>query len=404
MVIEGARNVRWTSRAGKALLALVCLNPTLADNRERLAALLWPESESKSARNNFRAALSALRRDLRGAGADVIGADRHNVVLGVAPEQVDVWRFSTLVESHDPVEVRGGLELYQGDLLAGFGYISDEFDDFVRAHREKYRDYAIEAAVALLESVHRSADDDEFVVILRRLLAIDPANEGGYGMAIQRAFRAGNRAEALRLFGSYEGNVGRVYNIGPTDAMLRLRDDILADAQQARPTVAQKAAEPKSEHRIVEMINKPGQGASDNRLKLLAAIFVIAAVGFAAFGVLTNRQQSVPSVVSVAHIRIQDDRCVLPISQEDLRQLAVSELARIPGIAVLLVKAGSPGGTVYSLTLAATCVGTDLRLDAGLTDVSDGTHLWVGQYDGPAAKVRSLMSELGGNLRQVLRP
>ena len=403
IVIEGARWVHWTSRAGKALLALVCLNPTLAENRERLAALLWPESESNSARNNLRAALSSLRRDLQGVGADVIDADRSNVVLGVAPEQVDIWRFRNLIDSGDPSEVREGLELYQGDLLAGFGYISDEFEDIVRARREQYRDHAIESAVALLASIYQSADDDEFVVILRRLLAIDPANEGGYGLAIRRAFGAGNRPEALRLFNSYEDNVGRIYSIGPTDAMLRLRDDILADAQQNRPTAAQKAEEPKTERRIVEIINEPGRGGADNRL-ILAAIFVVAAVGFAAFWVLTNRQQSILAIVSVADIRMQDDRCVLPISKEDVLQLAVSELARIPGIAVLLVDAGSLDGTVYSLMLTAACVGTDFRLDAALADVSDGTHVLVGRYDGSAEEVRSILSELGGDLRRVLRP
>ena len=101
---------------------------------------------------------------------------------------------------------------------------------------------------------------------------------------------------------------------------------------------------------------------------------------------------------------MQHDRCVLPISKEDVLQLAVSELARIPGIAVLLVDAGSLDGTVYSLMLTAACVGTDFRLDAALADESDGTHVLVGRYDGSAEELRSILSELGGDLRRVLRP
>ncbi|MGR3341742.1 MAG: BTAD domain-containing putative transcriptional regulator [Paracoccaceae bacterium] len=404
IIIDGAREVQWTSRTGKALLALVCINPTLAENRERLAALLWPDSDASSASNNLRSALATLRRDLQGAGADVVDANRGSVALVIGKNQIDIWRFQSLTNSGDLAACRAGLELYQGDLLAGLGFISDGFDDLIRLQREQYRSDAMEAATELLKAIRLDATDNEFAVVLRRLLVIDPANEHGYRLAIKRAGDAGNRAEALRLFNSYEVSVGRTYGIGASDPMLGLRDDILAGGRDARWAESRPSGEPKKRNLINDGADERVLPARRNLLLPAATFLGAAAIALVALALFSNPQQSSQAIVSIDDVRINSDRCTQATTQEEVRQYAVSELARIPNIAVVLFpESGALDGTTYSLTLTATCVGPDLRLDATLAESADGTHLWVGQYNGPADGMRPLLSLLGDDLRNVLK-
>ena len=57
------------SRNGQSLFAYLLLHPGQAQRRERLAALLWPDSSEESARGNLRHELWRLRKALGPAAA-----------------------------------------------------------------------------------------------------------------------------------------------------------------------------------------------------------------------------------------------------------------------------------------------------------------------------------------------
>src|SRR5262249_51504874 len=57
------------SRAAQSLLASLALNAGIAHRREKLAGLLWPDSDEENARSNLRHALWRLRRALENGAA-----------------------------------------------------------------------------------------------------------------------------------------------------------------------------------------------------------------------------------------------------------------------------------------------------------------------------------------------
>ena len=79
-----------TARKSRGLLAYLALDMRRAHARDRLAALLWPDSGEMQARTSLRQALTAVRRAL-GEGADaLIAADVETVAL--APDAVHAGR------------------------------------------------------------------------------------------------------------------------------------------------------------------------------------------------------------------------------------------------------------------------------------------------------------------------
>ena len=82
-------------RRTKALALLAYLATTRQpQNREALLALLWPEFDMDSARNNLRRELSMLKTVL---GQDVLVVDRLQVAWN---PQVDVWLDVATFQAH----------------------------------------------------------------------------------------------------------------------------------------------------------------------------------------------------------------------------------------------------------------------------------------------------------------
>ena len=88
---SGAAAPVFPKRRAEAVLAVLAVSGDLGCTRERLLALLWPESEEASARHGLREALHVIRRTLgedwrRSAGGPIQGvASEH-----AEPEGVDL--------------------------------------------------------------------------------------------------------------------------------------------------------------------------------------------------------------------------------------------------------------------------------------------------------------------------
>jgi DNA-binding SARP family transcriptional activator len=83
----GVAVTRFRTQKVAALLARLALFGDRPHPREALVELLWPEADPSRGRNNLSQALSALRRDIEGAGgggARILEADRAGVLAGLA--------------------------------------------------------------------------------------------------------------------------------------------------------------------------------------------------------------------------------------------------------------------------------------------------------------------------------
>ncbi|PUB81427.1 MAG: hypothetical protein DBP02_18280 [gamma proteobacterium symbiont of Ctena orbiculata] len=80
LIDDSGTAVDLRSRKAKALLAWLALHQEKPQPRDRLALLLWEESNDAQARHSLRQALSGLRKVL-GDHADALAADQESVLL-----------------------------------------------------------------------------------------------------------------------------------------------------------------------------------------------------------------------------------------------------------------------------------------------------------------------------------
>ena len=111
-------------RRAEAVLAVLAVSGDLGCTRERLLALLWPESDEPSARHGLRDALHVIRRTL---GAGAVPATGRLLRLDPAVVSSDVLLFSQALASGRPADA---VRLYAGPLLDGF-----HVDDAVELER-----------------------------------------------------------------------------------------------------------------------------------------------------------------------------------------------------------------------------------------------------------------------------
>ena len=175
-----------------ALLALLALAPARTLSRDKLIALLWPESSAEHARHLLSVAIYELRKTL---GEEALLSRGDDVQLGPAIT-TDLERIEAAVRAGEADTALGALG---GPLMDGF-HLSDsaEFERWLDQEREQW---AQRCAVALEElAERRSALGDAVgaVEVWRRRAALDPYN-GRVALALMRALdAAGDRAGALQ--------------------------------------------------------------------------------------------------------------------------------------------------------------------------------------------------------------
>ncbi len=189
------------TRKAIATLAFLALQPG-PQSRERLAALLWPESDSERARGALRRTLSTLKRALHGQWI-VIRRDTVELAVGDSC-RADVRAFRDAIAAGRAGEIAGlerAVALYRDDLMAGFSLRDSlEFEEWLAPRAEEFRsDYV--SALARLVDYHCGtgafADADRHASLW---LACDPLNESAHQWRMKAAAWAGDRSAALARY------------------------------------------------------------------------------------------------------------------------------------------------------------------------------------------------------------
>ena len=188
--------VDFSHRKVRALLAYLVVERARPQAREQLASLLWARTGDERARHNLRQALSKIRALCPGLVAN--RGDR--VALDPAVCAIDLLQFEELASSNDAAELQTALDLYRGDLLEGFTSNEIDFQDWLEAERGRLRKLACEVAARLTTLLAQQGHDDQAMIVLNRLLRIDPANEAAHRELMKLLARNGRRSEALRQY------------------------------------------------------------------------------------------------------------------------------------------------------------------------------------------------------------
>ena len=157
-----------------ALLVWLALEgPT---TRERLAALLWPDSDRDAAGNAMRQRLFQLRKQV---GQDLVsGSKTLSLSAGVVHDLLDS---DTVLYPVGPM-------------------IGSEFDAWLRAQQGLRRERQSHALVQLAEQVEQAKDYGGALVHARAVLALEPLSEESHRRVMRLHYLAGDRAAALLAF------------------------------------------------------------------------------------------------------------------------------------------------------------------------------------------------------------
>jgi len=218
--------VRLTMRKPRALLAFLALHPREPQTRERIAALLWPDTAAAQARLNLRQTLFLVRRAL-GTGLEAIITDVDGS-LGIDPSRVvvDAVEFQKYARQDTPHALATAGQLYRGDLLQGFDLGEEPFEEWLTAERERLRETAIEGLAKLLRHHMDNEEPEAAISVGIRLLALDPCQEAVHRTLMRLYAVTHRRAAALRQFEACAVALKREFGLEPAEETRALHGQI----------------------------------------------------------------------------------------------------------------------------------------------------------------------------------
>ena len=231
------------------LIYLVIASPRGFQRRDTLLTLFWPELDQEHARASLRSALTVLRGAL-GDGA-VTSRGSEEVGLDQAVLWSDVDAFETALDRR---QFSLALELYRGDLLAGF-HVPDspEFERWLDHERERLRRAAAQSAWSETERLERDGHASLAVECARRAAALAPYDEPSLRKLMSLLDRIGDRAGAVVAFEQFADRIRADLDIVPSPDTTALVAEIRSRTQpnqvRVRPDVVHaERGRPEPEH------------------------------------------------------------------------------------------------------------------------------------------------------------
>jgi adenylate cyclase len=404
-----------THRKSLALLAVVAMHGAIG--RERLMALLWPESGTDRARGSLKQAVHLLRRQL-GAPDLLLGTAE----LRLNPERIecDARRFLDALASGDP---RGAVELYRGSFLEGVHLdAADEFERWVETEREVLARRHREALEALARGAGGAADTAAEVEWWRRLQGVDPLNTPVALELIDALERAGDRAGALRHGRVHATLLREELGLGPDPALVRRMEGLRAAER----------ADPDPDVQLSEALDVPADAiAAGGRRSValftsaLAGVLVAVALASGARGGGPGSEvdfTGAPWPAAVASVAVLPFVDMSPdgdqehwadgIAEEILNTLAGIRSIRVPartssfsfkGRNVPVREIAERLGVDHVLEGSIRASADRVRITAQLIDARQDRHLWSATFDPEPGDIFAIQEEIARTVAEALR-
>jgi DNA-binding SARP family transcriptional activator/tetratricopeptide (TPR) repeat protein len=167
--LQGLRDNQDLPLRGRALIALLAVADRCV-HRDRIADLLWDSSSATKSRHSLRQLLYVLRRCLP-TGALVSSPE--GIQLQRQSISCDLWLFKGAVASGD---LQRALDLYKGQFIDGFGYLTDQFDDWRDQLRLRLTSEAVDICERLIDGALDAEHYDVAATIARQGLQLHPTN------------------------------------------------------------------------------------------------------------------------------------------------------------------------------------------------------------------------------------
>ncbi len=202
------------------LLAILAVAPGRSASRDRLAGLLWSNSDNDLARNSLRQTLAVLRRGLGASVADILDCGRTAIRLSDACVACDVTEFVTCIRNSQPDRA---VDLYKGPFLDGVFIRDPAFEDWSAEERRRLAGMYTEA----LETLVHAESGPRRTHLARRLVNADPLRESAHHLLIDALARSGERDEALRQVRALEDILHRELGISLSPETVAMKQALL---------------------------------------------------------------------------------------------------------------------------------------------------------------------------------
>jgi len=324
----------------------------MSATRERLADLLWGDSDSERSRNSLRQTLSVLRHELSSLGANILHSDRETVGLGAGSIDSDAETFETAPTARSGSQLEHALSVYSGPFLDGFFAGSNVFEDWAAAEREKF----LNLAIGSLEKLARLVDVDKGLAVARRLVAMEPTREASYRLEMELLAVTGQRDRAIRTFEACRAMLQKEFGVDVSPETKKLWQsllvgpdpEILSSPRRANG-LTDAASREKPSVGVLSFVNLTGKLGEDYFAKGLVQDITTA---------LSQRRD---------YMVLAD----LPTLTAETGSLDVRRIATTYNVQYLL------NGSVQRAA-------DDIRVNVQLIDTANGHNVWAQRFDGRA--------------------
>jgi len=228
----GAETLLGQPKALAVLIYLVLARPQGFQQRDRLAALFWPDLDQKRARDSLRKTLQRIRESL----GEEIQCNRGKELVAASADRIccDARRFEECV---DREYFREALELYRGELLPGFN-VPDcrEISEWLDLERAHYGARAVTAAWRLVDVLANQRDFTDATRVSRLVLQLAPTDERMLRRVLTLLVRLGDRAGALAAYDRFAERLWNAYETPPSPETERLVEAIKLGAPTGSPS------------------------------------------------------------------------------------------------------------------------------------------------------------------------
>ena len=228
-------------RKAEALLAYLAMAPGKTASREKLAALLWGESDQQRARQSLRQALFALTREFAQVAVPLLRMESQMVSLDPDAIWVDIAEFQNLVDAKDSDRLIDAVACYSGPFLHGFTVDSIEFDEWQRSLQSRLEEAAIKAFLDLLVHHEAAGNLASAIETAQGALRIDGYREDVHRRLMGLYVASGMRSSALHQYRLYRDFLERELGVAPDTETNALYKEIL-EAGPAAPADLEPAA------------------------------------------------------------------------------------------------------------------------------------------------------------------
>jgi DNA-binding SARP family transcriptional activator/DNA polymerase III delta prime subunit len=237
---DGEQLVRIGPPAQRVLLAALLLNANRTISVGELLEWVWEAEPPVTAGNLLQCRISRLRRTL-GRAAVPAGSDRRlltrpgGYLLQLAWDELDLWRFERLTEQARQSLASGGIaqaaaELYQAlQLWRGPALADVNGGPRLRAEAVRLEELRLAALEDRLDADLGLGRHARLISELQTLVHAYPLSERLYGQLMLALYRAGRRAEALRVYRQARQRLVDEFGLEPGRSLRSLEKAILGD-------------------------------------------------------------------------------------------------------------------------------------------------------------------------------